>query len=195
MRAKKARGIRERAAYKKPLLGLSSKPRLPYQVPGFSYFGLKLGLQPGLPGGGITGVLPASGVGARISGSTPAGGHNTPPDLASLSPSVSPAWPVVEGSGAIVPRGGTALVGAQSLALAAGAVSAGGVVGAGGACAIAASAEATNRQETRNACFFMRGERRLRKVVPPRMITVFRSCESGSAKNVPLAASAGVRPD
>jgi hypothetical protein len=44
-----------------------------------------VGSPPGLPGGGITGVLPTSGVGARIVGSTPAGGHNTPSDLASLS--------------------------------------------------------------------------------------------------------------
>ena len=62
--------------------------------PGFSakslhssgYFGRTLGSPPGLPGGGITGVLPVSGVGARISGSTPDGGHNTPSDFASLSP-------------------------------------------------------------------------------------------------------------
>jgi hypothetical protein len=82
------------------------------------YFGLKLGLPPGLPGGGITGVLPASGVGARISGSTPAGGHSTPSDFASLSLSGSPADVP---SGAIVPRGGTGFVGAQLLAVADGA--------------------------------------------------------------------------
>jgi hypothetical protein len=49
------------------------------------YFGRTLGSPPGLPGGGITAVLPVSGVGARISGSTPAGGHSTPSDFASLS--------------------------------------------------------------------------------------------------------------
>ena len=38
------------------------------------YFGRTVGSPPGLPGGGITGVLPVSGVGARISGSTPAAG-------------------------------------------------------------------------------------------------------------------------
>ena len=53
------------------------------------------GLPPGLPGGGITGVLPAFGVGARISGSTPGGGQSTPSDLASLSLSDSAACPVV----------------------------------------------------------------------------------------------------
>ena len=48
------------------------------------YFGRTEGSPPGLPGG-ITGVLPPSGVGARISGSTPAGGHSTPSERASLS--------------------------------------------------------------------------------------------------------------
>jgi hypothetical protein len=36
----------------------------------------------GLPGGGMTGILPVSGVGARISGSTPVGRQSTPSDLA-----------------------------------------------------------------------------------------------------------------
>jgi hypothetical protein len=58
-------------------------------------------------------MLPVLGVGARISGSTPAGGHNTPSDLASLSPNGSVAWAVVEASGTIVPRGGSARVGPQ----------------------------------------------------------------------------------
>ena len=70
----------------------------------------------------------------------PAGGHSTPPDLASLSPSGSARWPVVPPSGAMVPRGGTGRMGAQSFARAGagGAVCAGGVAGAGGACALAA---------------------------------------------------------
>ena len=49
---------------------LSSKPTgpaKPLREP--AYLGWTLGLPPGLPGGGITGVLPVSGVGARISGS------------------------------------------------------------------------------------------------------------------------------
>src|ERR1700730_1383586 len=79
------------------------------------YCGRTFGSPPGLPGGGITGVLPVSGVGARISGSTPEGGHNTPSDLASLSPSGSARWPVVAPSGATVPRG-AGCIGAQSLA-------------------------------------------------------------------------------
>jgi len=55
-----------------------------------------LGLPPGLPGGGITGVVsPVSGVGARIPGSTSEGGHSTPLDFASLSPNGSLDCPVV----------------------------------------------------------------------------------------------------
>jgi hypothetical protein len=41
------------------------------------YFGWTLGLPPGLPGGGITGILPVSGVGAFIPAST-SGGQMTP---------------------------------------------------------------------------------------------------------------------
>jgi hypothetical protein len=50
----------------------------------------------------MTGVLPPSGVGARISGSTPAGGHSTPSDFANLSPSGSLRSPVVVPSGGAV---------------------------------------------------------------------------------------------
>jgi hypothetical protein len=122
---------------------MSSKPPPLGQVPVLSdYFGRTPGLPPGLPGGGITGVLPVSGVGARISGSTPAGGHNTPSDFASLSPSGSVACPVVEPSGAMVPRGGTGCIGEQLLAAAGGAVWAGGVAGVGGDCATATPGEA-----------------------------------------------------
>jgi hypothetical protein len=95
-------GIGERAAYKEWVLDLSSKARAQPNSLGkpslckrtllqmAAYFGCKLGLPPGLPGGGITGILPEfSGVGARIWGSMPDGGHSTPLDLASLSPSAS----------------------------------------------------------------------------------------------------------
>jgi hypothetical protein len=104
-----------------------------------------VGSPPGLPGGGITGVLPVSGVGARIAGSTPAGGHSTPSDLASLSPSGSARWPVVVPCGAILPCGVDS-VGAQLAEPrvgAGGAVCAGGVTGVGGACANAAPDAAT----------------------------------------------------
>jgi hypothetical protein len=131
------------------------------------YFGRTLGSPPGLPGGGITGVLPVSGVGAWISGSTPAGGHSTPSDLASLSPSGSAArWPVVVPSGETVPRGG---IGAQSLARAAagGAVWAGGVAGEGGDCALATPHAAVSTHERKSVCFIcMQGKRPARAGVP-----------------------------
>jgi hypothetical protein len=87
---------RERAAaYKKPLNGVSSKADRYAGLLVTAYFGRTLGSPPGLPGGGITGVLPPSGVGARIPGSTPAGGHSTPSDFANLSPSGSLVLSVV----------------------------------------------------------------------------------------------------
>ena len=57
------------------------------------YFGRTFGLPPGVRGGGITGMLPVSGVGARISGSTPDGGHNTPSDFAVCGPAAPPPGP------------------------------------------------------------------------------------------------------
>ncbi len=98
-----------------------------------------MGSPPALPGGGITGVLPVSGVGARIAGSTPAGGHSTPSDLANLSPSGSARCSLVVACGAILPWGVDS-VGAQLVprAGAGAAVCAGGVVAVGGACAKAA---------------------------------------------------------
>jgi len=135
---------------------MSSKPAPAAKPPKHAYFGRTLGSPPGLPGGGMTGVLPVSGVGARISGSTPAGGHSTPSDFASLSPSGSARWPVVLPSGATVPRGGTGRIGVQSLARAAagGAVWAGGVAGAGGACALAAPDAAISIHKKRK-CFVL----------------------------------------
>jgi len=82
----------------------------------------------------MTGVLPASGVGARICGSTSAGGHNTPSDFASWSESGSLACPVVVPSGATVPRRGAGFVGVQSPVAA---VGESGAVTVGGACATA----------------------------------------------------------
>src|SRR3954463_8145409 len=118
-----------------------------HQVPANrDYFGRTEGSPPGLPGGGITGVLPVSGVGACIAGSTPAGGHSTPSDRASLSPSGSLRWPVVVPCGATLPCGVDS-VGAQLLAPRGGvAVWAGGVTGVGGACANAALEAATTTQ-------------------------------------------------
>jgi hypothetical protein len=82
-------------------------------------------------------LSPVSGVGARISGSTPVGGHNTPSDSASLSPSGLPERPTVEPSGEVAPRGATTAQSAEDDG-AGGAVCCGGVAGVGGACAIAA---------------------------------------------------------
>jgi hypothetical protein len=119
------------------------------------YFGRIVGSPPGLPGGGITGVLPASGAGACISGSTPAGGHNTPSERASLSPSGSARWPVVVPSGTFSPEFGIGSIGAQLTARCGdgGAVWAGGVAGPGGACAPATSAAAIITHERRIARF------------------------------------------
>jgi hypothetical protein len=120
------------------------------------YFGRIEGSPPGLPGGGMTGVLPTSGVGARIAGSTPAGGHSTPSDRASLSPSGSARWPVVAPCGAIVPCGVDS-VGAQLLARAGAgaAVCAGGVAGVGGACAKAALDAAIATHESKRDVFII----------------------------------------
>jgi hypothetical protein len=131
------------------------------------YFGRSVGSPPGLPGGGITGRLPASGFGARISGSTPEGGHNTPSDFASLSPKGA-LWPVVVPSGTTPPCG-IVRVGAQLLVGggAGGAVWAGGVARAGGACAFAALdvvAKTQARMRDRFTC--MPGKRSASALVP-----------------------------
>jgi len=49
------------------------------------YFGRTVGSPPGLPGGGITGILPTSGAPLFICASIPDGGHITPSDCASRS--------------------------------------------------------------------------------------------------------------
>ena len=79
-----------------PVCQLGSRPQFGGEVAATRiYFGRIVGSPPGLPGGGMTGILPVLGVGARISGSTPVGGQSTPSDLASLSPSGSARgrWP------------------------------------------------------------------------------------------------------
>jgi hypothetical protein len=104
------------------------------------YFGRTLASPPGLPGGGITRVLPVPGVGARISGSTPAGGHKTPSVLANLSPSGSVRSPLFVPSGTTVPRCGADCDGVQST----GRGGAGGA--AGGACLTRSSSHMRERQ-------------------------------------------------
>jgi hypothetical protein len=70
----------------------------------------------------MTGILPVLGVGARISGSTPVGGQSTPSDRASLSLSGSARGSVaVVPCGAIVPCCDIDCVGAQPVAILAGA--------------------------------------------------------------------------
>jgi hypothetical protein len=164
-----------------------------------SYFGRTDGSPPGLPGGGITGVLPVSGVGARISGSTPDGGHKTPSDLASLSPSGSRLWPVVEPSGATVPCAGADCVCAQlaePFAATGGATSA---VGVGTGDCAATAPQVTEPSKARvSACLIcMTGKRRWRADVPAGKCgfivpSALKTCGSGSVRNAPSAASGGV---
>jgi hypothetical protein len=157
---------RERAAYKKPVKGLSSKAGRAvkalsslWQIS--RYLGRIVGSPPGLPGGGITRMVPVSGAGARIWGSTPAGGHNTPSDCASLSANGAWAWPVVVPLGAILPCG-VVCVGAQPVARsgAGGAVCAWGIAGAGGAWATAAPDIAISAHDRKSVGFIvMQGKR------------------------------------
>jgi hypothetical protein len=133
-----------------------------------AYFGRIEGSPPGLPGGGITGVLPVSGVGARISGSTPEGGHITPSDLASLSPSGSlDERPTVDPSGVVAPAAFG--IGAQLAGRAdeGGAVCCGGVATVGGCCARTAPSDAASTHVISNAgVILMLTERTPRADVP-----------------------------
>jgi hypothetical protein len=106
--------------------------------------------------------LPESGVGARISGSTPDGGHKTPSDLANLSLSGWPACPVVNPSDA-APR----CVQSAVCEGCAGAVGGPGVFGVGGACPLAALNAAKSTEARRRECFIhMLGKRLARANVP-----------------------------
>jgi hypothetical protein len=110
--------------------------------------------------------VPVSGVGARISGSTPDGGHSTPSDLASLSPSGSWDWPTVESRGAFAPPEPirSQLVGDCG---GGGAVCCEGVAGVGGDCAIASADVASNAQTINSERFVcMRTQPRSEASVP-----------------------------
>ena len=166
------------------------------------YLGRIEGSPPGLPGGGITGVLPRSGAGVRISGSIPAGGHSTPSERASLSPSGSASLPVVVPSGTATADRAGACSGAQLPARdgEGGAVSAGGVTGPGGACAVAVpEPEAVIRINNVDSARLnaMPGKRSAAGEVPDHR--GFQRCPmlygTGSAKNAPSAASAAARSD
>jgi hypothetical protein len=114
--------------------------------------------------------VPVSGVGARISGSTSDGGHSTPSDRASLSPSGSWDWPTVESRGAFAPPEPirSQLVGDCG---GGGAVCCEGVAGVGGDCAIASADVASNAQTINIERFVcMRAQPRSEASVP----TVFR---------------------
>src|SRR5260221_14177297 len=78
--------VPERPRYRERGENLSSraKPSAAFNVILQRYFGCTFGSPPGLPGGGMIGVLPPPGGGAVISGST-LGGHSTPSLRASLS--------------------------------------------------------------------------------------------------------------
>gem|GEM_PF-5912070 len=141
------------------------------------YFGRIVGSPPGLPGGGITGILPTSGVGMRITGSTPAGGHRTPSDLASLSPRSSLAGLVVLSRGSIVelprpPWFGETCIGAQPADPPRGTLSCvaagGGVIEDGGVCASAAPAAMKIVEIKSNARVCMENKRHRATVVPRR---------------------------
>src|SRR6202012_3284215 len=132
------------------------------------YFGRMLGSPPGLPGGGITSILPVSGVGARMAGSTLEGGHSVPSDLASLSPRASPDWPVVVPSFLFmfvpVPSGiGAQLDGCEAAGIA---VRAGGVAGEAGACAYAALASISTQEAAMKGFIVMAGKRARPRAVP-----------------------------
>ena len=138
-------------------MGLSSKPASLGQVPANRrYFGRTLGSPPGLPGGGITGVLPASGVGARISGID---ARRRAQHAIGLRQLVAQRLGPLAGGRAFrrgtCPDAAAGCIGAQLVARAGagGAVWAGGVAGAGGACALAAPAAAISTHERRVTCF------------------------------------------
>ncbi len=104
-------------------------------------------------------MLPASGVGARISGSTPEGGHSTPSDFASF---VAERLGPLTGRGALaapVALGRHRLHRLRSGWLPQGPrFSATGVMGdLGGACAIATAGAANNTQDIKSADFIMPG--------------------------------------
>ena len=97
------------------------------------------------------------------------GGHSTPSERASLSPSGSVRCPMVVPSGAFAPERGEGCIGAQSAARSGdgGAVRAGGVAGPGGACAPATLEAAVNTHESKNARFIpMEGKRPALAEVP-----------------------------
>src|SRR3954464_15521212 len=151
-------------------------------VPRAFYFGWMLGSPPGLPGGGITGILlPLGGVGAFISGST-FGGQITPSVRASLSLSGSPALE----SGAL-PSVCRRSLGAQPFGST--------IEGRSCADAVITAAQSNKAADAPDMIVlaFMRDDNRPRGEQVPSPATFSPPCRSGSARNAPSAASAGAR--
>jgi hypothetical protein len=123
-------------------------------------------------------VLPTSGGGARISGSTPEGGHITPSDLASLSPNGSPARPTVELSGMALPVVLLGAIGAQ-LAERAGAGGAvgccAGLAGSGGFCALAMPQDISKAHDAIIARLVHMRKKRLWRADVPQVSSSFES--------------------
>src|SRR5579871_3829668 len=100
----------------------------------------------------MSGLPPAPGVGARISGSTPAGGHKAPLDLANLPLKGSLACPVVV-PGSVFGRGSTGFVIDAQSSTEVVAVGCGGVVTDGGAWANTPETGTISPKIRRSACF------------------------------------------
>ncbi len=170
---------------------MSSKPQVSL-LRQISHFGRIVGSPPGLPGGGITGVLPVLGVGNRMAGSTPVGGHSTPSDFASLSASGSLCLSAGFPNGAMSPLE-VDWVGAQLVGPGAGAA----VADEGGAVAVCAAAMpdavSSNHKRGKRECFIlMQGNYQAKGMFPPKR-SAFKVCGSGSVKNAPWAALAVAR--
>jgi hypothetical protein len=112
-------------------------------------------------------MLPVSGVGARISGSTPDGGHNTPSDFGSLSLSGSFDWPAVKPLGAFAPSEPVGSQRAEDCG-GGGAVCCGGVTGVGGACAMASAETMSVRHKKTERLIGIRNKLAPSSTVPER---------------------------
>ena len=128
-----------------------------------SYFGLKVGSPPGLPGGGMTGVFPDSGAGTRISGLVLAGGHKTPSDRASLSLNGSCDCPMVGKVGLPLAEFGGAVGSQRTVAFAAGAC---GAAGLGGTCASAGPENISTAEKAYEMRAVMKNEPKPPALVP-----------------------------
>lgn len=159
------------------------------------HFGRTFGSPPGLPGEGITGIEPLGGfgVGACICGSTPGGGHSTPSDWVSVSPSgllVSSLGV----DGWMLPSAGPLCVGAHFVDGCSGldgTVGVCGVADAGAACAIRTEGTDVKVKIIVMSEIDIRMTAKwLQRADVPAEIS---ACDTGSARSVPSAASAAAR--